>query len=1060
MANTNEIAQLDAIYKKLTELNATISKMAADYLALLKTIEAGNKTTKESAQNYDNLNKSKKQTAQTDKELDALDKQLAASEKKLQDIENGRIKQLIEYQIEIKKKTDAIRENITGEKAATEAAKAAAAEEKRLVAERKEAEKAATAQAKVTAKLAEEEKKKAAIDALSENSLVKMKMRLKELTDDYDKAGVRTKTAADEINKLSREIGKAEEATNRHQRGVGGYRDQLEGLKTSVMNGSFSFAQMGTAIASVGRAAMAFFLTPVGAIVGILGAIVMAGRSLINNSLEFSKAASNLSALTGQTGKDMDFLKDKAREFSKHSTESATEILNAFTIVGSAIPALLKNGPLLAEVTESAIKLSEATGGKLSIEEAAKATGSVMNQFRMNLETSNIAVNALAAGSLAGSVRVEELSESFRTGGAVMANNNMTMQQSIAALETLGTATLKGSDAGTAMKTVIMNLQKANKGFESGQFDLKDALQQVNKELDAMNNPIEKANYQADVFGKRGILAGTILRTNIPVYENFTKAVTGTNTAFDQANIQMDNLPGSYKLLGNAWKGLLLTIEDGNGILVKMWRGLVDFSTWILNVNTAIFGGISKIMDLFRSKETIARNEEVKKQKAAEEEKRAQLEFTLKSLGISLDKKATIADMEAAIAKKLAENKEAIDAETEEEAKKSLERKLKSLEIANKKEIVAIQDKYIKGIITQEQYNSLLLLNENKTLDEKIKLYKKDSSEYVELMGKKSENNVRSFEDYKKEREKYKQEGEKSILEWKKTEEKKLDDAEKLRLELFKNNNKINADQVKEDEKIAKEKQKRDEDNAQKEIENRKDVKEASIQLARDSINAVFEIQNMQFEKELDDLDKKKEKELSNKNLTEAQKAKIEADYEKKAAVIKTKQAQQSKVQALFDIAIGTAVSIMNAKGNLPLMIILAAMGAVQAAVVAARPIPKYAKGTQSAEREGIFGEVGRELMQLRSGQTILAEKATYFEGNRFKGARIYSNPETEKILNYNPHNYTHMVHDDRIIAGLEKLNTTLKNKPVAIYDRDHRQIGIGNSNHQTIYLNRLINRN
>lgn len=388
--------------------------------------------------------------------------------------------------------------------------------------------------------------------------------------------------------------------------------------------------------------------------------------------------------------------------------------------------------------------------------------------------------------------------------------------------------------------------------------------------------------------------------------------------------------------------------------------------------------------------------------------------------------------------------KELID----EEEKKRVEQ----FDLGNKKEIEKINAKHLAGITSEEEYQKELLDNDVIYLNKKLTLYKKDSKEYEDILLliqdkeiKSQDDILKAIQDRLKQQKEIEQQGSKDLEDLLKdqrsAEEKAADDA-------IKTGEKLNEDKKKLDDDYVKSKKEKD-----------KDIRDAAIDLARDSINAVFEMQNMQLEKELSDLDKKKEKELSNKNLTEAQKLKIEADYDKKAGAIKTKQAQQAKIQALFDIAIGTAVSVMNAKGNLPLMIILAAMGAVQAALVAARPIPKYAKGTKSAEREGIFGEAGIEVMFPKGGGAIFADKPTYFHGNEFQGAKIYSNEETKKMIKQMDHHSVggRQMTDDRILAGLKSVETAIQNKKEWIMDNDYRVIGHKVSNHQEIILNRLL---
>jgi hypothetical protein len=246
-----------------------------------------------------------------------------------------------------------------------------------------------------------------------------------------------------------------------------------------------------------------------------------------------------------------------------------------------------------------------------------------------------------------------------------------------------------------------------------------------------------------------------------------------------------------------------------------------------------------------------------------------------------------------------------------------------------------------------------------------------------------------------------------------------------------------------------------------KEIE--KNLSEAKWDLANEAGNAIFDLAGAKFEKELNQLQVEKDAKLSNAKLTTEQRAKIEADYEKKANEIKSKQARMEKAQALFNIALSTAmgaakaVAQFPATGGMPFLAFVVAMGALQAAVVAAKPIPKYAKGTDSANDHGIFGESGRELMFTRDGSVVLADKATMFQGSKFKGAKIFTNSETEQIIGASDRNIGgYRMTDERLLSKLDDVRSAILNKPVAIFDKEYRPIGQATSRHQEIYLNRL----
>lgn len=259
-----------------------------------------------------------------------------------------------------------------------------------------------------------------------------------------------------------------------------------------------------------------------------------------------------------------------------------------------------------------------------------------------------------------------------------------------------------------------------------------------------------------------------------------------------------------------------------------------------------------------------------------------------------------------------------------------------------------------------------------------------------------------------------------------------------------------------EDKKLDKEKEVAEE---KKEIA--KQVRDMQIELATEAINGIFDLSSAKRDAELSALDKEREEKLSNDKLTAAQKDKINQEYDKKVAVIKTKQAKADKLQALFNIAIGTAMGVAYNLKTTPLIPWIIALGALQAGLVAAKPIPKFAKGTGFAPDKGIFGEAGRELMFLKSGEIAMANQATYFEGSKFKGAKIKSNAETEKIMSMTGHNSGgRQMTDERLINEMRGVKMAILNKPVSIIDKQNRTIGFGTSHHQTIYLNRLMRNN
>jgi len=126
--------------------------------------------------------------------------------------------------------------------------------------------------------------------------------------------------------------------------------------------------------------------------------------------------------------------------------------------------------------------------------------------------------------------------------------------------------------------------------------------------------------------------------------------------------------------------------------------------------------------------------------------------------------------------------------------------------------------------------------------------------------------------------------------------------------------------------------------------------------------------------------DKLKKENLSERERTKLleQRNQLEEQYRQREKEARADAARQEKLLALFQIAIQTAVSIVEASPNIFKMVMAGVLGAAQAAVVAATPIPKFAKGVTDFEGgPAIVGERGPELVTLPKGSNVITNENT-----------------------------------------------------------------------------------
>lgn len=244
--------------------------------------------------------------------------------------------------------------------------------------------------------------------------------------------------------------------------------------------------------------------------------------------VEFEQGMADLQAITGIVGKDLETISRTARRVGKESGLGAKGAVDAFTLLASQIQINKIGLKGLIQLQKETITLAQAGGMTLS--DAATAMAATINQFGLEASHANRVVNVLAAGSKYGAAEVTDLAQSFKVTGATAAAAGLSVEQTAGALEVLSQSNIKGSEAGTALRNVILKLQ-TTLGMDLSKVGLADA-------LDSLKPKLKDVTYLAKVFGSENIAAAQYLITNAKAVEEMTTAVTGTSVAQEQAAIR------------------------------------------------------------------------------------------------------------------------------------------------------------------------------------------------------------------------------------------------------------------------------------------------------------------------------------------------------------------------------------------------------------------------------------------------------------------------------------------------------------------------------------------
>ncbi|WP_337544816.1 phage tail tape measure protein [Megasphaera sp.] len=419
-------------------------------------------------------------------------------------------------------------------------------------------------------------------------------------------ATIRAKdNATEKINKVKSELtglsGKAYTvALNIKQNGdIGGMKDKLSGMAAGAM--------AGLPVQAAGFAGIGY---------GVFDAV--------KNYSDFTAQLSQIKAVTGLDAEAMDAVKEKALELGAETQFSSTEAAQGMT-------ELLKAGvsvkDVLGDASQAALDLAAA--GELSLPEAAEIMSTAMNAFHMDDATH--AADVLVGAANASATGVEELKYSLSAVSAVAAGVGMSFDDTNTALAVFANNGLKGSDAGTSLKTMLMNLspqtkqateemQKLGLLTDEGTskfFDQEGHLRSLSDIAGLLQDSMsgltdeEKMNALNTMFGSDAIRGGMILLREGAKGVKDMNAAMKDITAHETAKVAMDNLRGSLLRLKSAWENLTIKLLDhglGDGLrgftdelgkLTSHFSGLLDDGLQVTDVIKIVGEGIKDLKDKF-----------------------------------------------------------------------------------------------------------------------------------------------------------------------------------------------------------------------------------------------------------------------------------------------------------------------------------------------------------------------------------------------------------------------------------------------------------------------------
>lgn len=343
---------------------------------------------------------------------------------------------------------------------------------------------------------------------------------------------------------------------------------------------------LGTGITNVGKSLTTSLTLPIAGV----------GTAAVKLATDFEYSMSQVQAISGATGEEFEMLRDEAIELGGSTKFSAGEVADAMT-----------------EMAKAGWTTEQILSGMSGVLDAAAASGEglatvstivadAVTGFGLEASDSSKIADLLTQAANSGTIGINDLGESFKYVAPVAGSLGISIEDATTAIAAMSMAGIKGSQAGTSLRTMLANIVNPTEKMQGAMVDLglgiKDAEGNftslaVNadgsfKSLDELVATMrtnmqgmtddQKAQTAAMLAGKEG-MSGLLSLMNLTQeeYDAISASMYGSSgVAQETAEVMQDNLKSAVEQLGGAMESLAIRIGDQ---LIPIIRKVAEYIT-------------------------------------------------------------------------------------------------------------------------------------------------------------------------------------------------------------------------------------------------------------------------------------------------------------------------------------------------------------------------------------------------------------------------------------------------------------------------------------------------
>ena len=305
--------------------------------------------------------------------------------------------------------------------------------------------------------------------------------------------------------------------------------------------------------------------------IGIGAMAKQAAGYIYNVGAEFEAAMSRVQAISGATGKDLDALTEKAKELGASTKYSAPEVAAAMEEMAKAG----WNTQQILEGMEGVLDAAAASGEGLAT--TSTIVADAITGFGLAAKDSTRVADLLTQAANAGTIDIADLGETFKYIAPVARTMGLSIEDVTTAVSAMSMAGIKGSQAGTSLRTVLTRMVKPTEAVsvamnelginltnQDGSFkSLDQIVKEMRKSFSGLTD--EQKTYYATILagqeGMSGLLA--LLNLSQEEYDAIAESMDNCNgVAKKTAAIMQDNLSSAIEQLGGAVDSLAIEIFE------------------------------------------------------------------------------------------------------------------------------------------------------------------------------------------------------------------------------------------------------------------------------------------------------------------------------------------------------------------------------------------------------------------------------------------------------------------------------------------------------------------